>query len=572
LYRILIVDDEPIIVNSVHRLLIEASELEVEAYRAYTVYEALDCLKELRIDVVISDIRMPGMSGMELHQQIIQSWPRCKVIFLTGYNDFSYAKQAIRSGGVIDYVLKNEDDHVILAAVNKALVELDKIDDRADYIHNAKHKLQLAIPVMQKNTLFELMRDSIISPEEIGRRFAESEISLLPDQRVFLVSGRVDGWTEEASEQDRTLLIYACQNIAEEYLAPSVIHVSVVFESTKFVWLMQPRVLLDQERDQEHDTRVWEQLKTRVYGIMEAVQQSCLQLLKLSISLVMGRESIGWEKLGAQFHYLKALLGHGPNNGYELLIQDTDRFGLHSEQSQLQDTNKSQHMKQQLELLEQYLTSGQREAYCNLYHDMMNVHLPGYKFQLELFYAVSLQLISHAIRVGLFDELFMKLDLGRTTQYDLHESWAEASGYLARVADYLLEQYEAVPEEQSQRLIHTIHHYIQTHLNGDLSLTMLSTVVHHSPTYLSRLYKRMTGTMLSDYITEERMKSARKMLEETSMKIQDIAALVGYEAAPQFNRFFKKMFKMTPQAYRDMFLKTPERKNAIDVKESKNGK
>lgn len=560
MYRILIVDDEPLIVNSMYQMLRETAHFELEAYRAYNVYEALDCLKQVRIDVVISDIRMPGMSGIELHKQIIESWPRCKVIFLTGYNDFEYAHHAIRTGGVVDYVLKNEDDHVILAAVEKAFAELDKVDDGADYILSARKKLQLAIPALQRNTLFDLMRDSSHSPQDRVRRFEESEIPLLLDKGVFLVMGRVDGWMEEVTELGRTLLLYAFQNIAEEYLAPTVMNVSIVFESNKVVWFMQPKQFLEKkiwEKGQE--SREWEHMKTRVYGIMEAVQQSSKQLLKLSISLVMAREHSEWNNLGAQFYYLKALLGQGSDNGQELLIQDSDQFGLQTDQGRRSYLSESQHSKKQLELLEQYLANGEREKFNKLFAEIMNLNdLPGYKFQLEMFSSLSLSLISYAIRVGLFDELFIKMDLGKTTQYDTHGSWSDAAAYLAKVADYLLEQYEPVPEEQSQRLITSIHQYIQTHLGGDLSLTKLATVVHHSPTYLSRIYKRMTGTMLSDYITEKRMKKAQDQLAQTTIKIQEIAIQVGYEAAPQFNRSFKKMFKMTPQEYRELFFTTNE--------------
>ncbi|MBP1990949.1 response regulator transcription factor [Paenibacillus eucommiae] len=451
MYRVLIVDDEPIIVNSLYQLLREAAHLELEACRAYNVYEALDYLQQTRIDVVISDIRMPGMSGIELHKQIMQSWPRCKVIFLTGYNDFDYVRHAIRTGGVVDYVLKNEDDHIILAAVKKAFAELERVEDGADYMLNAKKKLQLAIPALQKNTLFDLMQDASLSLKEIGKRFNESEIPLFPEKRVLLVAGKVDVWQDDLSESDRTLLIYACQNIAEEYLSPTVAHVSVVFESYKFLWFMQPRDLLEKDTlDLEQEKRAWQNMKSRVYGIMEAVQETCGQLLKLPVSFVIGREAYAWEQLGSQFDHLKTLLGQGFNGGHELLIQDSESFGFPKGTQMLQPVSESQ---------------------------------------------------------------------------------------------------------QSQGLITSINQYIQQHLGGDLSLTKLSTIVHHSPTYLSRLYKRMTGTMLSDYITEERMKKAKQQLAETSVKIQEIATNVGYEAAPQFNRSFKKMFKMTPQEYRDSFQK-----------------
>ncbi|MFD0714739.1 response regulator [Paenibacillus sp. GCM10027626] len=556
MYRILIVDDEPLIVNSMYRMLQEAAHLELETYRAYNVYEALECLKQTRIDVVISDIRMPGMSGIDLHRKIMESWPRCKVIFLTGYNDFDYARHAIRTGGVIDYVLKNEDDHIILTAVEKAFAQLDQADDRTDYMLNARKMLQMAIPALQKNTLFDLMRDSPTSRKELEKRFEASEIPLLADKCIYLVTGRVDSWTEDIGETDRMLLLYACQNIAEEYLAPTIANVSVVFESNKFVWFMQPKEFLTTGNDwnEAQEAQAWHHMKTRVYSILEAVQQTCRQLLKISISLVMGREPVEWKELGVQFHYLKSLLGPGANSGQELLILDSDQFGLNTEQGRRYYLSESQQGRKQLELLEHYLANGQRERFTTLFDEMMSQHdIPEYKFQLEMFYSLSLSLISYAIRVGLFDELFRRMDLGKTTQYDAHESWSDAAAYLFKVADELLRQYEPVPEEQNQRLITSIHEYVQSHLGGDLSLTKLATVVHHSPTYLSRLYKRMTGKMLSDYITEERMKKAQDQLAHSNMKIQEIAVQVGYEAAPQFNRSFKKMFKMTPQAYRDLF-------------------
>ncbi|QTH43600.1 response regulator [Cohnella sp. LGH] len=554
--RILIVDDEPIIVNSIFRMLEETSHLDLEAYRAYNVYEALDHLKQTRIDVVISDIRMPGMSGIELHKQIIESWPRCKVIFLTGYNEFEYARHAIRTGGVVDYVLKNEDDHAIVSALEKAFAEMEKAEDGAVHMLRARKKLQLALPALQRNTLFDLMRDPSSSSKEVEKRFEESEILLNPDKKVFLVLGRVDEWMEGASEADRTLFLGACQNIAEEYLAPTVESVSVTFESGKLAWFMQPKSYAGKgEFDEVGEEERWayEHMKTRVYGILEAVQQTCKQLLKLSISFVMAREPSEWSQAGAQFYFLKALLGQSSYNGQELLIQDSNQLGLRSASDRDIPFSESQHNKKQFELLEQYLAGGKRDSFHRLYGEIANqVALPEYPYRLETFHILSLNLISYAIRVGLFHELFMKMDLGKTTQYDAHECWEEAVAYLAAVADYLLDYREPAPEEQSERLIATIHNYVQAHLGGDLSLTRLSMVVHHSPTYLSRIYKRMTGRMLSDYITEERMNKARDLLAQSDLKIQEIATRVGYEAAPQFNRSFKKTFKMTPQEYRDL--------------------
>jgi two-component system response regulator YesN len=110
---------------------------------------------------------------------------------------------------------------------------------------------------------------------------------------------------------------------------------------------------------------------------------------------------------------------------------------------------------------------------------------------------------------------------------------------------------ESVLPDRSNRLIAHIHNYVMLNLNQELSLTRVSEYVHHSPTYLSRLYRRLTGTTLFEYITEQRMSRAKQYLQGDGMKIHEIASAVGYESAPHFTRFFKKREGMTPQEYRD---------------------
>lgn len=438
MYKVLIVDDEPMIAESLEQMLREGEQWELATYRAFNVYDALECMQQNRIDIVLSDIRMPGLSGIELHQRIMQSWPRCRVIFVTGYNEFHYARDAIRTGGVVDYVLKNEDSSVVVAAVRKAIAELDELEDWSSYLHHVQGKLHVALAALRKDTMFELLRSYPAERGVVQGKLEAAEIALSPSEPLLVVIGRLDAPDAGWSETDRELLMFACQNIAEEYLEPTIVHAAVQFNRHQFVWFMQPKG--------EADSRAWKHLASRAYDIMEAVQETCRRLLKLPLSVALGREPVAWEQLGTQFEHLAALLDGHSRSGHEWLIQDSE-------------------------------------------------HLAG------------------------------------------RGPLAEPGG-----------------EEQSgqeERLIAILHQYIQSNLGGDLSLVTLAEQVHHSPSYLSRQYKRMTGMMLSDYITEERMKLAQRLLASSTKKIQDIASQVGYEAAPQFNRSFKKWCQMTPQAYRD---------------------
>ncbi|OUS78444.1 hypothetical protein B1748_02300 [Paenibacillus sp. MY03] len=438
MYRVLIIDDEPMIVESLEQTLREEKQWELTIYQAFNVYDALDCMGQNRVDIVLSDIRMPGMSGIELHQRIKSSWPRCRFIFVTGYNEFHYARDAIRTGGVVDYVLKNEDSGVIIEAVRKAIAELDELEDRSSYLHHVQGKLHVALAALRKDTMFELMRSLPADPVVVKGKLEAAEIGLTPSEPLLVAIGRLDPLDADWSEADWELLMFACQNIAEEYLDPTIVHATVQYSRHQFIWFMQSKG--------EADSHAWKHLASRAYDIMEAVQETCRRLLKLPLSAALGREPVAWERLGSQFEHLAALLDGHSHGEQEWLIQDSEQ--LASRRS-------------------------------------------------------------------------ISVDVG-----------AETNG-------------------QEDRLILVLHRYIQSNLGGDLSLVRLAEQVHHSPSYLSRQYKRITGTMLSDYITEERMRLAQRLLASSTMKIQEIASQAGYEAAPQFNRSFKKWCQMTPQGYRD---------------------
>ena len=146
--RLLIVDDEQLIVDGLVQLFEGCEQLELEIYRAYSAIEAMDWLKRTSIDIVLTDIRMPGMSGLELQQEIQRLWPWSKVIFLTGFDDFQYIQNALRSEAE-DYILKTEDDETIIAAVEKAISGLRRQFEVEHLLSQAKQHMKSVLPLLQ---------------------------------------------------------------------------------------------------------------------------------------------------------------------------------------------------------------------------------------------------------------------------------------------------------------------------------------------------------------------------------------------------------------------------------------
>ena len=127
MFRLLIVDDEPYIADSLFEYIRTKRSDEYEVYISYSGEEALSVLSESRIDIVLSDINMTGIDGLQLLERINEQWPKCRVIFLTGYDKFEYAYEAI-SNRCAKFLLKNEGYDTILKNIDEVAKELKKTE------------------------------------------------------------------------------------------------------------------------------------------------------------------------------------------------------------------------------------------------------------------------------------------------------------------------------------------------------------------------------------------------------------------------------------------------------------
>lgn len=547
--RMLIVDDEPVILDGLYAFFQKVDFQDMEIIKAYSAFEAIEWLNTVKIDIVLSDICMPGMDGMELIEKIMDRWPRCKILLLTGHNEFDYAHQAIRNPCVVDYLLKTEGMAQIRAAVERALKQISEENDFRYQNAWFRSKLPRALPQLQRQLLLDVMkrtekRDIASLQEELDA----VQLPLRSEEPVIPVIIRVEEWNDYQSHSDRSLIRYAVANVAEELLQDKVIVKAIDLDYQVIACLIQPSA--EQSCFSSTHQERWEQTFRFVYGTLESVQQSCADCLKLSVSIMVSDQAVGWVDLNSTLARLRLSIHDGPGLGMEKLLRvqlqsDTDyRPNLWSRQAVA-----NLHMDQ----VKERLTAGERE-WTDSFHKWTEAVQEGIQdpfFRMKVFTGAGNGLIEILHELGLYEAAMEEMALSRILHFNIHTPWPELVVFYQSAFEWIIsKRSDTRLNDQSQILI-AIHHYIKHHLGDDLSLTRIAQEVSLNPSYLSRWYKRITGKGISDYIHDRRIELSKELLLGSSCKMHEISAKVGFSDQHYFYRFFKKATGCTPQEYRD---------------------
>ncbi|NLX76098.1 MAG: response regulator [Clostridiaceae bacterium] len=551
MYTLLIVDDEPIIADGLFEVFQNLNTLELNVYKAYSGDEAIEILKKTRIDIVLTDIRMPGMSGLQLMEQIHRQWPKCRVIFLTGYNEFDYIYAAIQYKGV-NYILKTEGYDKVIAAVENAVEDIEKSFRLDALIQEAEKQMDAAKELLRGNFLNGVIKGRFYKNEINQRQFDELGIELNASRDVIMLVGRLDNVPKGVPYSERNRRIYSVSLIAGEFFSSSVNYIYFTDENSYLIWLIQPR-----EGQDAGENVSWRECLTFVMGIIELIQKSCMESSRISVSFALDDSPADWIDLPDRFNTLKMVLNYRFGQDSAMLLAGRGVMKEDLKDIQEKAYEKLSTNRLQFEMLAETLEYGKKEDFFALM-DELTGNLKTVKsihntVALEQYSSIALVLLSYINRWNILEKVAFRIGIHKLMRVDEHESWDDAVKYLYDLGSILFEIQEQEQEERAQDVIGLIQKHINDniHIQDELSLIRLADLVHFNPSYLSRLFKQVVGMNISDYISDIRVKKAKQMLENPGIKISSVAESLGYGTATNFTRFFKKMTNMTPQEYRD---------------------
>jgi two-component system, response regulator YesN len=527
LIKLLVVDDESATRNGLMKH-INWRELAVDVVEeAKDGIEGLEAAGRLHPDIMISDIRMPGMNGIELATSIREQFPECKIIFLSGYSDKEYLKAAIHLNAV-NYVEKPINIDELQGAIKKA-VHLCIADKKIKHTENHMTlALSESLPFIRQNIVNGLIYNKMDS-DELNRHLHIVGVSFNPSDH-YTASIIVPSFEGELTADAKQ----SCCNAIIEFLHQSssgFTHLGAMKDPHQILVISAHRAKHERDFDFVYHLLTEHLKQNKAFkNISWIVGSTAPQLSGISDSYKTASEFL---KVLFYYDYGNIFYSKNLSNSSYPINEDI----IQSFAALLQDPEK--------EKIIHFIE--------NLYQTIKTKTGTPVDEVKNLFYQMMLMLMEEGEKRG--------VDLSRSRHEEEEYLWALMSKidtfkhllvYFLNKAEQILDNIKNI-ESNSKAVLEVIK-YIRSHYSDkEITVNMLAELVHLTPTYLSTLFRKETGKTLSEYITEVRIDSSADLLMKPQVKLYEIAEQSGYNDANYFSKAFKKIKGMTPSQFRRRF-------------------
>ena len=525
-YTVLLADDEEEVINVIMKKINwEEIGFSVIGY-ANNGVKALEMVEELQPDVVMTDIKMPYMDGMELSCRIKDLYPGTKILLFTGFDEFEYAKEAVHLE-VEEYVLKPVNSVELTNVFTQLKIKLDQeINEKRNVEILEKYYVD-SLPLLQANFYSSLI-EGRIPEEEILGYLSDYRISFNGPYFCCLVihtsSGQVPG------DINPVLLSASVQRQAREHLVEK-------WQAKCFSYLGNT-ILIPQLGSENQVSELTDECDRfckyarRIIGavVTVGIGQVCGDILELPQSYENAREAVSYRVI---YGTSRAI------NMKEIVPKKTAPFG------QGKDSELS-------ELFKMIRLGSDRDVEMAV--DKYLKHLSFPEKTLQQHHIEVMELISALYRFSTNNDLAAEefsRDMGKlyTRIIDLEPDVLK--GWMMEMSLSFREQIIQDRNKSTKSFVARAIEYVENNYGDeDLSLDGICEYLGVSNSYFSTIFKKETGNAFITYLTDYRMDRAKNLLIETEEKSYIIAKQVGYTDPNYFSYVFKRRFGVSPSNYR----------------------
>ena len=511
--RVLIVDDELLVRMGFRSILDWESCGFVVVGDAENGEEALEKIRVLQPDLVFTDLKMEHMDGFELMNACMRDYPSVKFIVLSSYNDFENVRQAMRCGA-LDYVFKLD---VTPEQLRKTLSEI-KWETPEPEPDGQSGRRAMRASAVRRAIVGE------ISPQEARESFARMIPDVRWEQPFRLITVAIDDYELRKGNAHQRLsqsTIVEIESICEEVFAEQAVVCPFQADRAMMIWQKENVEALGGL--QTAYARAEEYVKRYLnHSVTAVISELHPNLKALPQAHLQNEETLSY----------RYLLDHGRIHGYHPVAQPESVMApidMSALDAALAARNAEQLM-----------------AVCEAAFSQMSKRR-GYPL--------------HKLRVNLLD---MHFAIKRV--YPAIATWTDENGYtlanliqrsdrLSTVREGFTKAIAQCAGEKETRLlrpeIQMIIRYVHEHPTQELSVSGAAQLARLSESYFAHIFKREMGMSFVDWFNRERIERARKLLCQSDMRVNEIAASVGIDNANYFSILFKKLTGKTPMQVRD---------------------
>lgn len=520
MYKILVVDDEKLICKAIKSMLERLENpLIAEVLTANSAREAEAVMLNSRPDIVITDICMPLVSGLDLIKSTMRSNTDVKFIVLSGYDEFQYAKEAIKLG-VVDYLLKPATIDELKEVLNKT-IELIKKHQVAERSEIKDQKYEQAVV---ENNLNKVFANQQVHEERIREILEELKTSF-PYNHFSIAIYRFDGNSGkgDGGHQQNEFAEHLIKKMNEVITGKTGVRVFYFYDfNNNLVMLFN----ID-------DTGKYSWLMELMYEGYEAYREKTGTASFLST----GGIAQGVASLPELYRNAVSALS------YRIVLENSriieyEKIKARSREFVLTDIQLSQ--------FSENLRGGRLDKTSDFIDSTFNKDAVGNKSikSVEGVYRSILAAISRS---------FHRFDFSQSrADYTDFYTFNTLSDLRIYLKDLIFKLTKSEKENESEKsVVDVAKKYIQENYYKDIDMTIVANMVSMSYTYFSKIFKEQTGMNFIDYLMKVRMETAERLLSDPTNKINEISSKVGYDNPKHFTRAFRNYFGISPKEYRD---------------------
>jgi two-component system response regulator YesN len=529
MYKLMIVEDEALAREAILKMI----DFKTHGFEVVAVCEdgqqAASLYDQIRPDLVITDICMPFISGLELADHIANTGRGTQVIIITGFDDFNYAKQAIKSK-VTSYILKPVTPREFTEVLVEARKRLDERAEQQSQIAKAESLIHRSGQLVRDQILNRLVQGSA-SLDEITAEISEFG---LDHRRPFFIIAIVQ---IDLAEQTRLKLQVTSQLL--QFMVNNV-----VAELADAIPGFLPFQLADGRTalvGSDNDARRLSEQADRLGRLIHASLQ---QALKIKVTTGLGRTVASLAEVSQSFQSAQQSLGHKfrfatePVLTPELVLQHDEAVDL----TRLED-----------EIVRAVRLQDPAESTAGVRRLVQALPLATHS-------RADVQFTANRLAGRLASVVRSEPGLTPPAN-DFPGNAVEDSLYLDELSDWLtahclacIGQLSMLRNRDGQRLSIRALQYLQDHFaDSQLSLMAVCNHLSVSLSHFSQVFKEETGKTFVEALTEIRMEKAKELLRSTNRMLYDIAEQVGYDNQAYFTVTFKKHVGLNPREYRKQF-------------------